>query len=404
MTRPLFEALRVSEHVYWVGAIDWALREFHGYATERGSTYNAYLILADKVTLVDTVKASFKDEMLARIASVIDPGKIDYIISNHAEMDHSGALPDVVAQVKPEKVIASTLGVKALYDHFRMDFPVDAVKDGDRLSLGNLNVSFVETRMLHWPESMFTYLQEDAVLFSQDAFGMHLASGERFADQVDPALLEAEAAKYYANILMPYASLVKKLISKHADLLGSTKVIAPDHGPIWRKDTDRMIDLYRKWSQREPTRKAVLVYATMWESTALMARLIAEGLISKGIEVKVMTLSGDDRSNIVAELLDAGALIVGSPTINNTMFPTVADFLYYLKGLKPTNLICSSFGSSGWAGAAIKQIKALFDEMKLEFVGEPVKARFVPDDSILSQCRALGEMIAEELNVRIKVE
>ncbi len=207
-------AVRISEHVYWVGAIDWAIRDFHGYLTERGTTYNAYLVLADKITLIDAVKAPFRQELLARIASVIDPKRIDYIISNHAEMDHSGCLPELIRALEPEKVFASTLGTKALEEHFHLGYPLIPVKDGETLRLGDLHVSFVETRMVHWPDSMFTFLHEDGLLFSNDAFGMHLADTARFDDEVAHDMLLHQAAKYYANILLPLSPIIAKTLEK----------------------------------------------------------------------------------------------------------------------------------------------------------------------------------------------
>jgi len=254
----VFKAARVTDHVYWVGAIDWSIRDFHGYLTSRGSTYNAYLILADKITLVDTVKRPFREEMLSRIASVIDPGDITYVISNHSEMDHSGCLPEVIQAVKPEKVFASVMGANALAEHFHLDREIVAVKDGESISLGNMNVSFVETRMLHWPDSMFTYLAEDGVLFSQDAFSMHLASSERFDDEISDDILDYEAARYFANILLPLSSAVVKLLEKVGGLDITMRIVATDHGPIWRKDVDRIVELYSRWAAQKPTKKAVV--------------------------------------------------------------------------------------------------------------------------------------------------
>lgn len=392
-----FQATQVNDRVYWVGAIDWGIRNFHGYATERGSTYNAYLILADKVTLVDTVKAPFREEMLVRIASVIDPKKIDYIISNHSEMDHSGCLPQVIQAVKPEKVFASVMGAQALQEHFHLDREISAVRDGESLSLGNLNLTFLETRMLHWPDSMITYLAEDKLLFSQDAFGMHLASSDRFADQIEDWILNYEAAKYYANILLPFSALVTKLLERVQKLGIAIKTIAPDHGPIWREEVSRMPELYATWAAQRPTNKTVVVYDTMWQSTALMARAIAEGLSLGGTMTKLMPLESCHRSDVVTEVLDAGALLVGSPTINNNMFPTVADTLAYLKGLKPKNLLGAAFGSYGWSGEAVGQVMEVLAEMKIDIVGEGLKVKYVPDESALAQCFSLGSWVAEKL-------
>ncbi len=392
-----FKAVKVSEHVYWVGAIDWAVRDFHGYSTNRGTTYNAYLILADKITLVDTVKASFRNELLARIASIVKPEKIDYIISNHAEMDHTGCLPDVIEAVKPAKVFASAMGAKALAEHFGMDSQITTVKDGEKLSLGNLNLTLVETRMCHWPDSMVTYLHEDELLFSQDAFGMHLASSERFADEIDETVLDVEAAKYYANILLPLSSFVAKTLDKAVGLGVPFSIIAPDHGPIWRKESGGIIESYARWAGQKRTNKAVVVYDTMWGSTAAMARAIGEGLTAGGASAKLMPIGSSHRSDVATEMLDAGALLVGSPTMNNTLFPTLADVLTYLKGLKPKGLVGGAFGSFGWSGEAVKDIASYLKDMDVEIVGEAVRVKYVPDAAALLVCRRLGEMVAERL-------
>ena len=393
----VFKAARVTDHVYWVGAIDWSIRDFHGYLTSRGSTYNAYLILADKITLVDTVKRPFREEMLSRIASVIDPGDITYIISNHSEMDHSGCLPEVIQAVKPEKVFASVMGANALAEHFHLDREIVAVKDGESINLGNMNVSFVETRMLHWPDSMFTYLAEDGVLFSQDAFSMHLASSERFDDEISDDLLNYEAARYFANILLPLSSAVVKLLEKVGGLDITMRIVATDHGPIWRKDVNRIVELYSRWAAQKPTKKAVVAYDTMWQSTAMMARAIGEGLKAGGADAKLMPLRACHRSDVATEILDAGALLVGSPTLNNNLFPTVADALTYLKGLKPRNLIGAAFGSYGWSGEAVGQVEDVLRGMKVDLIGESIKVKYVPDDEALAQCYSQGMLVAEKL-------
>ncbi|MEI6633501.1 MAG: flavodoxin domain-containing protein [Chlamydiota bacterium] len=392
-----FKAAKVNDRVYWVGAVDWAVRDFHGYATTHGTTYNAYLIVADKVILVDTVKAPFREEMFARISSVVHPGRIDYLISNHSEMDHSGCLPETIAAVKPDRVFASANGVKALADHFRLGPGLVAVKDGERMNLGGANLSFHETRMLHWPDSMFTWLPDDGLLFSQDAFGMHLASGERFDDELPPGLLEREAAKYYANILMPFSPLVAALLKKIPALGISPRIIAPDHGPIWRKDPAGIVARYAAWAARQSRRKAVIVYDTMWGATHRMARAIGEGVVAGGAEVKILPLGASHRSDAATELLDAGAFLVGSPTLNNGIFPTVADALCYLKGLKPRGLIGAAFGSYGWSGESVKILNELLRAMQVELVGEGVSARYVPGDETLAACAALGRSVAERL-------
>lgn len=393
----VFSAVKISDHVYWVGAIDWTIRDFHGYTTPHGSTYNAYLIMADKITLIDTVKAPFKDEMLARIKSVVDPAQIKYIISNHSEMDHSGCLPEVIDIIGPEKVFASAVGVKTLKELFHDQHEIIPVKDGENLSLGNMELTFMETRMIHWPDSMFTYLAKDELLFSQDAFGMHLATLERFADEIPAATLEYEAATYYANIVLPYSPIVLKALEKVTAAGWKINIIAPDHGPVWRKDLGKIIDLYRKWAGQKPTAKAVVVYATMWHSTEKMAVAIAEALAGAGIKVKLVSMNETHRSEVVYEVLNAGALIVGSSTLNNNILPQMADVMTYLKGLKPANLIGAAFGSFGWSGESVRDLEGMLKEMKVEIAAPAVSCKHVPDDAVLAKCHELGKTIAAEL-------
>jgi len=395
--KDIYSAIKVTDNVYWVGAIDWTIRDFHGYTTPHGSAYNAYLVMADDITLIDTVKAPFMDEMFSRIKSVVEPSQIKNIISNHSEMDHSGCLPEVIDLIKPEKVFASVFGVKTLKELFHDQHEIIPVKDGETLSLGNMELTFMETRMIHWPDSMFTYLAADELLFSQDAFGMHLATLERFADEIPAATLEYEGATYYANIVLPYSPIVLKALDKVAASGLKIKIIAPDHGPVWRKDIGRIIDLYKKWASQKPTAKAVVVYATMWHSTEKMARAISEALAQEGVKVKLLSMNETHRSEVVYEVLDAGALIVGSPTLNNNILPQMADVMTYLKGLKPANLIGAAFGSYGWSGESVKNLEAMLKEMKVEIAAEAVSVKNVPDSSVLGKCHELGKTIAEEL-------
>ena len=390
-------AVKITEHVYWVGAIDWDVRNFHGYLTSRGSTYNAYLIMGDKITLVDTVKKEFYDEMMLRISSVVDPEKIDYIISNHSEMDHSGCLPKAIKKIKPEKVYASLMGQRALVNHFQFDPKmITVVGDGDTIDMGGRNISFVETRMCHWPDSMVSYLHEDKLLFSQDAFGMHLASFERFADEIDREILYYEGAKYFANILMHLSGVIEKTLDKVGGLGLEFDMIAPDHGPIWRtpEDIQYVLNNYVKWAAQKPTDKAIVLYDTMWESTEKMARAIGDGLNAKGMKAKLMKASTCHRSDVIAELLDAGALVVGSPTINNNIFPSLGDMMVYIKGLKPRNLIGAAFGSFGWSGEAPRHLHSMMEDMGINMVAGPQRINYVPDDADLAECADLGERVA----------
>jgi flavorubredoxin len=396
-----FRAVPVAPDVHWVGAVDWGVRNFHGYLTSNGTTYNAFLVIADKVTLIDTVKPGFFDEMMARISSVIDPARIDYVISNHSEMDHSGCLPQTLDAVRPERVFASAMGELALRKHFHWDRDVQVVGTGDTLELGGARLRFVESRMLHWPDSMLTYLDGAGILFSNDVFGMHLATGERFADELEPDLLRREGAKYYANIILHLSPIVTGFLEKLPAFGLDIRTIAPDHGPIWRTDADTIVRWYGDWARQEPTRKAVVVYDSMWESTARMARAVGDGLTGGGAAVRLMPLGGSHRSDVVTELLDAGALLVGSPTINNQIYPTVADVMNYLKGLKPRNLAGATFGSYGWSGEAEKPLDKIMGEMGVELVREGLRVQYVPSADDLAACRGLGIDVAGRMLERL---
>lgn len=388
--------VQVSEGVYWVGAVDWCIRNFHGYSTHRGSTYNAYLIVDEKIALIDTVKAPFFPEMLRRIREVIDPSRIDYIVSNHVEMDHSGSLPLLLREATQAEVVTTQkFGEAGLRKHFGLDRPMTGVKEGDTLNLGKRTLVFVPTPMLHWPDSMVTYSPVDEILFSNDAFGQHLAASQCFDNEVDNAALMQEAAKYYANILMPMGQLVGPVLKKVAGL--KVKTIAPSHGTIWRSDPGKIISAYSDWSQGKTVRKALVIYDTMWGSTARMADAIAEGLIAEGVEVKLFNLTACDRSDVMTDVLDARALIIGSPTINNGMFPTVAAFLCYLKGLKPRHKIGAVFGSYGWGMGAAKAVTQEMEQAGIELVEPEMTLKWVPDESELAACVDLGRRIAARM-------
>jgi len=389
--------IEIVKDIYWVGAIDWNIRDFHGYSTHQGTTYNAYLIMDEKVTLVDTVKGEFADQLIDKIGQIVDPKKIDHVISNHTEMDHSGGLPRVMHKVGEEKPLyCSKIGHKNLSRHFPQKWNYRPVEDGGELKIGKRTLTFMETRMLHWPDSMFTYAKEDKILFSSDAFGQHYAGLERFDDQIGDAIMP-HARKYFANILLLYSPLILKLVEKVQDLGLALDMICPDHGIIWRRDPLKIIKAYVEWSEQKPKRKAIVVYDTMWHSTEKMADAIVDALGREGVDAKPMHLRQWHRSDIITEILDAGAVVVGSPTLNNGLFPTVSDFLTYLKGLKPINKIGAAFGSYGWSGEAVKSINEALADMKIKVIDPGLKALYVPDEKGIQACYELGRKIAEAL-------
>ncbi len=387
----------IAKGIYEVGAADWNIRDFHGYSTDQGTTYNAFLIVDEKIALIDTVKKEFTDQLLANIADIVDPKKIDYVISNHTEMDHSGGLPRVMHIIGRDKPIyCSKMGQKNLSRHFRQGLNLHAVEDGEELSLGKRTLKFLETRMIHWPDSMFTYLQEDRILFSSDAFGQHYAGPERFDDQIGDAVMP-HAKKYFANILLLYAPLIKGLLDKVANMGIQIDMICPDHGIIWRKDPAKIIEAYIRWCLQEPANKALVVYDTMWHSTEMMAEAIVAGLEAEGVSARPMHLRRCHRSDVVTEAMDARAVIVGSPTLNNGLFPTVSDFLTYYKGLRPKNKLAAAFGSFGWSGEAAKLVADELAGMGLELVDQPLKIQYIPDREGLETCFEFGRSIARAM-------
>ena len=390
--------IEIAKDIYWLGVVDWNIRDFHGYSTYQGSTYNSFLIMDEKITLIDTVKKEFADELISSIGQIIDPKKIAYVISNHTEMDHSGSLPRIMHKIGEDKPIyCSKMGHKNLSLHFPNNWNYQPVKDGGELSLGSRSLTFMETRMLHWPDSMFTYVNDDKILFSSDGFGQHYAGPERFDDQINDEIIMPHAKKYFANILLLYAPLILKLVNKVTEMGLSIDMICPDHGIIWRKDPSKIINAYVEWSTQEPKRKAVVVYDTMWHSTKTMAETIVEALCEEGVDARPMDVRHCHRSDVITEIVDAGAVIVGSPTINNGLFPTVSDFLTYMKGLKPKNKIGAAFGSYGWSGEAVKLINCELEEMKFNVIDPGLKIQYVPEEKGLKACRELGKKIADAL-------
>ncbi|MBA2847057.1 flavorubredoxin [Methanococcus maripaludis] len=385
-------AVTLKEGVYWVGAIDWNIREFHGYETKDGSSYNSYLIKDEKIVLIDTVKKYLFDEFYGRIKKVVDPEKIDYIVVNHVEMDHSSSLEKIM-EISKAKIITNQKAKEHLELHYNTkDWEYIIVDSGDSVNIGKRNLTFVKTPMLHWPDNMVTYSPEDKILFSNDAFGQHIASSERFDFEIDYTLDSAK--EYFANILLPYRTLIPNAV-KTVDTL-ETDLICPSHGIIWKENISKIKEKYLEFASNNVINKAVIVYDTMYSSTEKIGLAIAEGLIESGVEVKVFKISKTPVSKIIAEILDAKYVLVGSPTLNINLYPEVARFLKYMEGLKPNKKIAAAFGSYGWAESATKHIKNTFDILSFDTVDdECLTCRFVPNEEHLKKCQEFGKKLAK---------
>ncbi len=390
---------RILDNIYWVGAVDWDVRHFHGftYSTHRGTTYNAYLIVDEKTALIDSVYRPFAGELIRNISQVIDPSKIDYIVANHVETDHSGSISEVLKLAPNAKVFGTARCGEGLQKHYFGNWNFQTVKTGDKISLGKRSLTFLEAPMLHWPDSMFTYVAEDALLLPNDAFGQHLASSKRFNDEVDQHTLMEEAAKYYANILWPLSSLVTRKVEEVQKLKIKIDMIAPSHGVIWRSNPAQIVEAYVKWASGEAKKRVLIVYDTMWGSTEKMARAMLEGVSSEGVEALLFRLPYTDRSDILKELLDARGLLIGSSTINNSILPTVSPFLDELEGLKPKQKIAATFGSYGWGGGAAKTIEEKLRKAGIAVASEALTVKWVPDKDELGKCFEFGKEFAKKL-------
>lgn len=391
----------LKDGVKWVGVVDWNIRDFHGYTTSRGTTYNAYLIQDEKTALVDTVKAPFCNELIEHVSELTSLDKIDYIIVNHVEMDHSSSLPIIAKLAKNAKILATARGKEELIKHYGSEFErVEAVKTGDSLKLGKKTLSFMEAPMLHWPDSMFTYMVEDKILMPNDAFGQHLASSGRFDDEVDHHVLMEEAVTYYANILTPFSPLIVKKIQEVVAMKLPIDIIAPSHGIIWRKDPMKIVTAYMDWCTGKTVKnKAVIVFDTMWGSTDKMARAIGDGIASEGVEVKLLKLRSTDNTDVVTEIVDAKAVLVGSPTLNNGMFPSLGTFLTYIGGLKPKGKIWCFFGSYGWGGGAVRGMVKMAKEAGFDVIEAGLELKWIPTNEELKKCFEFGQQIAQKIKV-----
>lgn len=391
----MLNAIEVAPKVWWVGGIDWNERSFHGYTTEKGITYNAYLIMDEKITLIDTAKVTFADELLQRISEVVDPAKIDVVVANHVEMDHSGSLPRIKEACPNATIYASApQGIAGIKAHFGIE--VQGVKTGDTLNIGERTLHFVQTPMVHWPDNMVTYSDFDGILFSNDAFGQHFASTKRFDDENDLCEVFKQAKKYYANIVWPYGMQAHKALEACGGL--DIKLICPSHGVIWRSHIAEILEKYEAWTTYQTTEKAVVVYDSMWHSTEAMAREIVDAFIKEGITAQLLDVKDNHISDIMLECCDARYMAVGSPTLNSNMMPTVASFLTYFRGLSPKNSqrIGIAFGSYGWAPLGPKQVEAQMKEIGFEMPLPVITQQWIPSKEKLADIQDQVRKVIEQ--------
>ncbi len=391
----------VKNNVSWVGKIDWDIRKFHGneLSTHRGSTYNSYLIKEEKVALIDTVWGPFAKEFVKNLSSEIDLKKIDYVVANHGETDHSGALPELMRQIPDTPVYCTANGVKSLKGHYHENWDFKVVKTGDRLPLGKKELVFIEAPMLHWPDSMFCYLTNDNILFSNDAFGQHLASEFMFNDLVDQSELMYEALKYYANILTPFSALVEKKIKDVLALNLPVDMICTSHGVIWRENPKQIIETYLKWANMYKENQITILYDTMWSGTKVMAEQIAKGIVQedKIVTVKLINIGHSDKNDAITEIFKSKAVLVGSPTINKGILTAVASLLEELRGLGFKEKKAAAFGCYGWSGESVHLINEHLKTSGFSMVDEGLKLLWNPDDAGRKSCFEYGRNLAKKL-------
>ena len=394
-------SFKINDIVTWVGKIDWELRSFHGkeYSTDKGSSYNSYLIKDEKNVLIDTVWQPFAKEFISNLKKEIDLDKIDYIIVNHSESDHSGALPELMKEIPNTPIYCTKNGAKLLKAHYHEDWNFVEVKTGDTLEIGENKLIFVEARMLHWPDSMFTYLSGKNILFSNDAFGQHYASELMYNDKVDSGELLQEAIKYYANILTPFSPLVIKKIEEILNLNLSVNMICPSHGIIWRENPLQIVDVYMKWAKNYRENQVTIVYDTMWNSTRRIAETIAEGIkeVNKDVVIKIFNSSKNDKNDIIKEVFKSKLILVGSSTINRGMLSSTASILEMIRGLGFKEKKAAAFGSYGWGGESVKLITEELNKAGFEIINDGIREMWNPDDEALDRCRSFGKSIGENI-------
>lgn len=394
-------AFKITENITWVGKIDWELKTFHGeeYSTHKGTSYNSYLIRDEKIVLIDTVWTPFSKEFVNHLKKEIDLKKIDYIIANHAEPDHSGALPELMKEIPDTPIYCTNNGIKSLNGHYHENWNFIPIKTGDKINIGKRDLIFVEAPMLHWPDSMFCYLTEDNILFSNDAFGQHFASEFMFNDLVDKAELHQEAIKYYANILTPFSNLVERKINEVLKLNLPVDMICPSHGIIWRDQPLQIVNKYMEWAKGYQENQVTILYDTMWNSTRKIAETIAEGIksVNSNINIKLYNCARSDKNDIITEIFKSKAILLGSPTVNNGILYAISGILEMIKGLKLKNKKAAAFGSYGWSGEAVKLFTKELNESGFEVMNEGIRVLWNPNEEAIEKCIEYGKNIGEML-------
>ncbi len=392
---------RLTESVTWVGKIDWELQKFHGeeYSTFKGSSYNSYLVRDEKNVLIDTVYRPYGDEFVDNLEKEFDLKKIDYIVMNHSEVDHSGGLPALMRRIPNVPIYCTQQAVKILKGYYHTDWNFQIVKAGDTLSLGEKTLTFVPAPMLHWPDSMFSYMTKENILFSNDAFGQHLASSLMFNGLVDQNDLMYECLKYYANILTPFSALVAKKITEIVAMQLPVDFIMPSHGIIWRDNPMQIVNKYLEWANGYQENQVTIIYDTMWNSTRDMADAIASGIrqVDKNVVIKSYHVGQRDKNDIIAEVFRSKMVVAGCSTINKGLLSHMAGMLEMIVGLAFKGKKGAAFGSYGWSGESVKIISESLKKAGVEMVGDGLKMLWKPDATAKEECEAFGRLLAEAL-------
>lgn len=394
-------SIHVKNNIHWVGQRDWEVRDFHGteYKTHKGTSYNSYLIREGKNVLIDTVDHKFSREFVQNLAAEIDLAAIDYVVINHAEEDHAGALTELMARIPGTPIYCTHNAIDSITGHHHHpEWNFHPVKTGDSLDIGNgKQLVFIETPMLHWPDSMMTYMTEDAVLFSNDAFGQHYCDEHLFNDEVDQSELMEQCQRYYANILTPFSPLVTAKIKEVLGFNLPVSMVATSHGIVWREDPTQIILKYLEWADHYQEDRITLFYDSMSNNTRMMADAIAQGIheVDPGVAVKIYNVARHDKNEILTQVFRSKGILVGSSTMNNVMMPKVAGMLEEITGLRFRNKRASAFGSYGWTGGAVDRIQTRLMDAGFD-ISISLKAKWRPDGSALAECREHGRQLARQ--------